>query len=117
MAAVPLDAAQIQAIVQAAVAAAIAGLPPQQPPVAAANPVDVPFAISPAGAGNAPWDFSSSTGLKLYLAVVAPFSTPFDGNEETLNDFLRRIWNRAKSFGLVEILRVADKDGIARDLT
>jgi len=121
--AAPLDQADIDAMIQAAVAtavaAAIGALPPPAQPVAqaAAGPAAVPFALSPAGAGNTPWDFQSSQGMKLYLAVTAPLVPLFNGDNGTLNAFLRQIWGRAESFGFTNILQVPDDNGRLRDLT
>jgi hypothetical protein len=82
-----MDAAQVQNIVQAAIAAALAAFQPQ-PPV---PPVAPAFAETPAGVGVVAWDFTSATGIKLYTSATAPFSTPFDGNQDGLTDFLRKI--------------------------
>jgi hypothetical protein len=109
-----MDAAQIQNIVQAAVAAAIAGLPP---PAAAVPPPPPDFAETPAGVGAVAWDFTSATGIKLYTSATAPFSTPFDGNQDGLTDFLRKIASRAETYGFTNILRIPDDDGVDRDLT
>jgi hypothetical protein len=81
MAAVALDATAIQALVQAAIIGAMNNLPAAQVPHA------VPFAKNPAGAGTDAWDFSSGTGLKIYLASTEGFKTQYDGDQEHLNDF------------------------------
>ncbi|CAB9527195.1 expressed unknown protein [Seminavis robusta] len=113
-----MDPAAIQAAVQAAVAAVLqdqavldAIRPQQQPAVA------VPFAVNPAGTGNNAWDFSSSTGLKMYIASTTPFRHAYDGKESTLRDFLRKIAQRAESFGWTPILMVTDADVTARNIT
>ena len=59
-----MDAAQIQLLVQNAVQAAIAAVQAQQQPV---PPVPVPFAINPAGAGNAPFQFTTNQGMKVFM--------------------------------------------------
>ncbi|CAB9530209.1 unknown protein [Seminavis robusta] len=113
-----MDAAQIQAVVEAAVAAALQNqnvldaIRPQQPVVPA-----VVFAVTPAGTGNQPWDFTSPTGLRIFMASITPFPVKYDGKEQYLRDFLRQIWQRAESFGWVAILLVADNDGAVRNIT
>ncbi|CAB9519769.1 unknown protein [Seminavis robusta] len=103
-----MDNDQVQALVQAAVPPQ--AVPPPPPPV-------VPFAVTPAGAGNAAWDFTSSTGLKIFIASTAPFSHPYDGKEAFLKDFLRKIYQRAESYGWSTILIVADASGEQRNIT
>jgi hypothetical protein len=110
-----MDAAQVQNIVQAAIAAALAAFQQQQPlPV---PPVAPAFAETPAGVGVVAWDFTSATGIKLYTLATAPFSTPFDGNQNGLSDFLRKIASRAETYGFSNILMVPDDNGVDRDLT
>eukprot|EP00797_Seminavis_robusta_P026615 Sro487_g152930.1 n/a (451) ;mRNA; f:41328-42680 len=114
-----MDPAAIQALVQAAVAAALlnpAVINAIRPPAAPA-PVPVPFSITPAGAGNTPWDFTSANGIKIFMASTAPLSVAYDGNENGLRDFLRKIFQRAESFGWVAILMVNDANGVSRDIT
>jgi hypothetical protein len=110
-----MDAAQVQNIVQAAIAAALAAFQQQQPlPV---PPVAPAFAETPAGVGVVAWDFTSATGIKLYTSATAPFTTPFDGKQNGLSDFLRKIASRAETYGFTDILMVPDDNGVDRDLT
>ncbi|CAB9513065.1 unknown protein [Seminavis robusta] len=120
-----MDPAQVQAIVEAAVQTALqaalqnpAVLNAIRPPavVVPQAPV-IPFATTPAGAGNAAWDFTSSTGVKIFIASTNPFPVPYDGNESGLRDFLRQIWRRAVAYGWSTILVVTDTDGTPRNLT
>jgi hypothetical protein len=75
------------------------------------------FALNPAGAGEAPWDFQTSAGMKQYIAATAPLAVPYDGVEAGLTTFLRDIAARAKTFGLDIVLKIADDAGIIRSLT
>ncbi|CAB9501684.1 unknown protein [Seminavis robusta] len=113
-----MEPAQVRALVEAAVAAALqnqnviqAIRPPQ-----AVRPV-IPFAVTPAGTGNDAWDFTSGTGLKIFMAATAPFHIIYDGKELNLRDFLRRVWHRAEAFGWTDILFVTDASGTARNIT
>jgi hypothetical protein len=105
-----MDPAALQAIIQAAVAAALlAALPqPSAPPQ---------FAINPAGAGANPWDFMSGHGLKVYIAITDPFTPLYNGEQHLLNDLLRKIANRAESFSFFGILAILDDNGQVRQLT
>jgi hypothetical protein len=121
--AMPANALELQALIQAAVDAAIAALPPPPGPPAqpapgggAAAPPNA-FAINPAGVGNVPWDFQTSQGLRVYTAVTTSFDPIFDGSEAKLADFLMKIWNRAQAFGFVSILQVRDDENVVRDMT
>ncbi|CAB9523406.1 unknown protein [Seminavis robusta] len=107
-----MDAAAVRTLVQEAVQAAIEAtrVPPPPPRV-------IPFAVTPAGAGNTAWDFTSSTGLKIFVASTAPFSKPYDGEEADLRDFLRKILHRAETYGWTQIFFIADGAGVIRNLT
>ncbi|CAB9526634.1 unknown protein [Seminavis robusta] len=107
-----MDAAAVRTLVQEAVQAAIEAtrIPPPPPRV-------VPFAVTPAGAGDAAWDFTSSTGLKIFVASTAPFAASYDGNESELRDFLRKILQRAQTYGWTQIFFIADDAGVVRNLT
>jgi hypothetical protein len=105
-------------MIQQAVAQAIANLPAPAAPVAPAAPAAVAaFAINPAGVGNAPWDFQSSQGLRVYSAVTTPIEPAFDGSEAKLVHFLMKIWSRAQAYGFLSILQVLDDQNVVRDLT
>ncbi|CAB9505788.1 unknown protein [Seminavis robusta] len=114
-----MDAAQIAQLVTAAVAAAmqdqavLTAIRGQGQP---ARPV-APFAVTPAGTGNNAWDFTSGTGLKIFIAATAPFTPQYDGTEIKLRDFLRKIWHRAEAFGWTTILLITDEEGTPRNIT
>ena len=51
------------------------------------QPQAPPFLLNPALVNNNPWDLTSSTGLKIYLAAVDSFATQCDGSEESSRTF------------------------------
>ena len=112
-----MDEAAVQAVVNAAVAAAMALQaqnmpPPPQPPPA------VVFSLTP-GVVNmlAPWDYSTSEGIKLFFQSTTAIKPIYDGAETSLKMFLKAISAKAKTFGWdSSILRVNDDAGTARDL-
>ena len=111
-AAMAITPAQLQQIVQDAVQAALtAQAQAAQPPAAPA------FMINPAGAGNAAWDLTSSTGLKIYMSATAPIEPVYEGDEALMNAFLRKIWLRAQAFGFTAILSADDATGTSRNIT
>ena len=109
-----MNAAQVQALVQQAVQAAMAGMQQQQPanipanpPQAQAQPGVVPFALVPGdGNANVPWNFTTGDGLKLFQAATRPLETKFDGSVGKLQYFLDAIQNRAETYGMAGILKV-----------
>jgi hypothetical protein len=101
-----MDAAQFQLLIDGVVNAL-------RPAQAAA----VPFAVNPAGGGNAAWDFTTGSGLKIFLASTAAFDVLFDGDQASLTSFLSKIWLRAESFGWTTNLLVNDDDAAHRSLT
>ncbi|CAB9515892.1 hypothetical protein SEMRO_745_G196340.1 [Seminavis robusta] len=106
-----MDPAAVHTLVQEAVQAAIEAtrIPPPPPRV-------IPFAVTPAGAGDAAWDFTSSTGLKIFVASIAPFAGLYDGNESELRDVLRKILQRAQTYGWMQIFFIANDAGVVRNL-
>ncbi|CAB9531199.1 hypothetical protein SEMRO_3320_G346710.1 [Seminavis robusta] len=121
-----MDAEQIRQLVETAVANAVAATlqnqnvldalrPPQ--PVPPPPPPPVAFAINPAGAGNQPWDFTSATGLKIFIASTTPFKILYDGNQTGLRDFLRKIFQRAESYGWTTILMINNSQGVSKNIT
>jgi hypothetical protein len=56
------------------------------PPAGAAAPV--PFVVTPAGSGVAPWDLTLAQGTKLFLSVTAPLVPVFTGDQSNLGPFL-----------------------------
>ena len=107
MAAVPLDLAAIQAIVQAAVLAALQGQAPAAPQ----------FAIIPAGGGNDPINMHTQLGTKIFLSYTEAFKELFNGEQAKLNDFNRQLYNRAETFGLEMVLFITDNSGQVRNMT
>jgi hypothetical protein len=113
-----MDAAAIQQLIAQAIAAHVAANPPVQQVAAALVPAPpVVFAVNPAGVGNAPWDFQTSQGMKVFHAVTTPLDPRYDGTEVNLIDFLTRIWSRAKAYGFTSILTVLDSRNTPRDMT
>ncbi|CAB9519988.1 hypothetical protein SEMRO_1063_G237100.1 [Seminavis robusta] len=117
-----MDAQQVRTMVEAAVQAAVAAALQDQNVLDAIRPPAVvvpaaPFAVTPSGAGNNAWDFTSSTGIKIYMASTAPFSVLYDGNLPGLRDFLRKVWRRAEAYGWTNVLMVNDATGTSRNLT
>ena len=127
MAALPLDAVQIQALIDAALAqqnvqhqadlvaanaanaaalaAAIAALPappPPAPPGGAGGAPPAPvFALTP-GLSNPgqPWNYASSEGLKIFtFASTKLQDVPYNGELKGLKMFLIALGQRGKSFG------------------
>lgn len=110
-----MEDAAVRLLVQEAVAAALIAFQAAQAPAAAA--AVVPFAVTPAGAGADPFNFASPAGLKVFVLVTAPIDPIFGGEQVLLNDFLRKIWNRAETYGFTSILMVNDAAGRPRNLT
>ncbi|CAB9508242.1 unknown protein [Seminavis robusta] len=113
-----MDAAQISALVTAAVQAALQNqdvINAIRPPARVVQAV--PYAVTPAGAGNDAWDFTSSTGLKIFMASTAPLPVLYDGKEFGLRDFLRKILQRAESYGWTAIFMVPDGTGTVKNMT
>jgi hypothetical protein len=115
-----MDATAVQTVVDAAVAAAMASqaqnMPPPPPPPP--PPPAVAFSLTP-GAVNmlAPWDCSTSEGIKLFFQSTAAAKPVYDGAETSLKMFLKATSVKAKTFGWdSSILRVNDDAGTARDL-
>ena len=113
-----MDAAAIQALVQDAVQAALQGFQQQQQQqqVPPAQPVAVPYADVPGGAGNDPWDFTSGSGLKVFINSTKGLETKFDGNQAKLHPFLLHVSKRAAAYGWSTILTIPDGGNIARSL-
>jgi hypothetical protein len=117
--ALPIDVAALNAMIQAAIAADRAANPPMAPEavVVAPAPILTPFSLTPAGVGAVPWDLQSSQGMKLYISATEAILPLYDGDHGKLNEFLRKISNRAEQFSFASILMVPDNDGINRDIT
>ncbi len=93
-----MDHAAIQALVQAAVTAAVAAGLAAVPP--AVPPAPVTFALTPGLVNSAaPWNYSSSEGMKLYLQSTTAISPIFNGDPAGLKICLQAIRSKAEAFG------------------
>ena len=106
-----MDAAQVQVLVDAAVAAALMAAAIPAPGVHA-PPI---FARTPAQANVGILNYGSSEGMKIYNAAVAALSTKYSGNTSEMHIFLKNVNERGQSFGWQNILNVP-KDGGTRNL-
>jgi hypothetical protein len=106
-----ITAGQQQALVDAAVATAIAAQ--QQPP---APPVV--FSLTPGVANpTIPWNYSSPEGIKLYHHAVSPLSPVYKGDERALKVFLSGLTSKALQFGWEPmIMMIPDGSGVVRNL-
>ncbi len=112
-----MHAEAVQAIVDAALAAAMV-VQANNMPAASAAPPAVVLSLTP-GAVNvqAPWDCSTNEGMKLFFQSTTAMKSIYDGTETSLKMFLKAISAKAKTFGWDQtILRVNDDSGTARDL-
>ena len=101
-----MNEAQVQAIVDAAVAAAMAAAIPFGPegPAGPAGPTI--FARTPAQADMGIINYKSSEGMKIYSAAVAALSTKYSGNTGDMHIFLKNVSKRAQVFGWKNILTI-----------
>jgi hypothetical protein len=112
-----MDAEAVQAVVQAAVAAAVQTVMTAQ--AAAGGPLPVVFAITP-GVINADtlWNYGTSEGRKDFIASTLPLSPLYDGNAGGLKITLKMIDGRGEAFGWgAQLLTVPDSNGVGRKLT
>ena len=107
-----MDAAQVQVLVDAAVAVALMAAAIPAPRVHAPPTI---FARTPAQANVGIVNYGSSEGMKIYNAVVAALSTKYSGNSSEMHIFLNNVNERGRSFGWQNILNVP-KDGGTRNL-
>ena len=121
LAPVVMNAADVQAIVDAAIAAeraaaaAIAAVP--VPGAVPAPPLIIPtFARTPAQAKVGILDYGSSEGMKIYNAAIAALPSKYTGNAIDMHVFLKNVKKRAQSFGWREILEIPTADGTIKDL-
>jgi hypothetical protein len=123
MAAAPLTQAQVDALIQAAIQqqqGVIQGLQQQlqamqqqqQQQLQAPAPA---YVVNP-GAGNQPWDFLSPAGIKLHSCATAAIEPIYDGEEDKLAHFLGNIAGRAKTYGLMGVLRVPTTAGAIKSI-
>ena len=114
-----MDAEEVQALVNAAVAAAlaeaVAGLA-MAPPAGPEGPLEIHFARTPAQAKTGMLNYATSEGMKIYNAAVAPLSTRYSGNTSDMHIFLKSVGKRGKLFGWQNIINVPTAEA-NRDLT
>ena len=114
-----MDAAEVQALVNAAVAAAlaeaVAGLA-MAPPAGPEGPIEIDFARTPAQAKTSMLNYATREGIKIYNAAVAPLSTRYSGNTSDMHIFLKSVGKRGKLFGWQNIINVPTAEA-NRDLT
>ena len=121
--------ADIQEIVQAAVAAALleqAGLAAEAaaaagvaaPPEGGAGPAAVVlYARNPAQVSTGLLNYGSSEGMKIYNAAVAGLSIKYTGKALNMHLFLKNVKARGDTFGWKNILMVPTASGESRNLT
>ena len=110
-----MDATEVQALINAAVAAAladaIAGLA-VVPPAGPAGPIEIDFARTPAQANTGMLNYA-----KIYDTAVAPLLTRYSGNTSNMHNFLKSIGKRGKLFGRKNIPSSVPTVTETRDLT
>jgi hypothetical protein len=107
-----MDEAQVQAIVDAAVAAAMAAAIPGP-----AGPAPlVTFARTPAQADPGILNYKSSEGMKIYTAAVAALPTKYSGNSSDMHIFLKSVSKRAQMSGWSNIITIPTGDTTTRNL-
>jgi uncharacterized membrane protein YgcG len=89
-----MDQAQVQQLIDAALATAAAAT------AAPATSARTTFSLTP-GVINAaaPWDYSTSEGVKLYFQATTAVVPTFDGTLQKLKIFLQAIASKAMTFG------------------
>lgn len=100
-----MDAGQVQVLIDAALANAAAAA--VIPPIVGGGGG---FSLTPGVINsNAPWNYSTSEGVKLYFQATTAVSPTFDGTQQKLKVFLQAISSRAMTFGWKDlILNVPD---------
>jgi hypothetical protein len=98
----------IQAIIAAAQAATAAAIPPVAPPV--------PFALLPGAAYNAPLEYSKSSELKIFRASTSGMDDKFDLKEDHLRVFLETVKEHVRTYNWTAIVTIPGENGIHRDL-
>ena len=63
------------------------------------------------------WDFTSGSGLKLFISATRSLEERFDGKQEKLQYFLDAIRARSETFGWTNILSMADDSAAIRNVT
>jgi hypothetical protein len=104
----------IQAMIAAANAAAAAAVPPV-PPVPPIVP-PAPFSLLPGGAYTTPLDYSKSSELKIFRASTTGMSDKFDLKEEHLRVFLETVKEHVRTYNWETIITVPDGNAVNRNL-
>jgi hypothetical protein len=99
--------ADIQAIVDAAIAAALAGMAAP----AAAAPGPVVYARNPAHASTGLLNYKSSEGMKIYHSATAAMSIKYSGKAIDMHIFLKTVKARGDTYGWEHILTVPTEGG------
>ena len=81
-------------------------------------PPPTPFSLTPGVVNVAiPWDYSTSSGIKLFFQSTAPVTPAFEGTEASLKVFLKSIGAKARTFGWeTSVLLIPDNAGVNRSL-
>jgi len=76
------------------------------------------YAEVPGGKGGDTdtWDFSRGDGLKLFLHSTKGIEPKYDGKQEGLANFLRKIKRRGETFGWAEVFSIPDSNSDKRSL-
>jgi hypothetical protein len=104
-----MEEAQIQILIDAAVAAALeaAGAAPGAP---AHPPAIATFARTPAQFNAGILNYGTSEGMKVYQAATAALTTRYNGKSNDMHIFLKNVKERAQLSGWEDILNIP-KDG------
>jgi hypothetical protein len=101
------DEAQVKAIVEAAVAAAIVVAGHEGP----AGPVGPPLAFVAVWTPAQVLNYGSIEGIKIYNAAIAALTTKDSGNTADMHIFLKKVKERGQSFGWKTILNTPKNGG------
>ena len=102
--------AEIQALVDAAVAAALAGMAPAGVAAPAAV-VPIVYARNPAHASTGLLNYRSSESMKIYHAATTAMSIKYSGKAIDMHIFLKSVKARGDTYGWSSILSVPTGDG------
>jgi hypothetical protein len=106
--------AEIQALVDAAVAAALFGM--DAAPPAGGAPAVLAYARNPAQASTGLLNYKSSKGMKIYNSATAALPTKYSGNAIDMHIFLKGVKARGETFGWNNIVEIPT-GGVNRNIT
>jgi hypothetical protein len=106
----------IEALIQAANAAAARNVPPPAPIIPPVVVPPNPFALVPGQANDDPLDYSKPGDVKLFHRAIKGLEPKFDLKESSLQVFLSKVKEQARIFNWASILEIPDKNGTARNL-